>query len=347
MRTLAALAIDLLRYPPHHPGMDRRRFLLSSLAGALAVPVATGAQPAGRLRRIGFLSSTGCPILPENMGPFRQGLLEFGYVEGQNIIIECRGARGATDHLSVFAAELVLLNVDVLVAVGTASAQAAKHATKTIPIVMVSVGDPVGSGLVTDLARPGGNVTGLSALAPGMVPNALEFLKEAAPSVSRVAIWIDLTNPGQTLADQHVDAAAKSLGVTVERIDVRTAANLDAAFAAALSQRAEALFVHPLPIALRDVQRIAQFAIRNRLPTMALFPQFVREGMLMSYGPNFAEGYRRAGAFIDTILKGTNPGDLAVEQPTKFDLAINLKTAKALGLTIAPSLLLRAAQVIE
>jgi len=327
--------------------VTRRAFLATLTGGLLAAPLAAEGQPAGKVYRIGFLSSTGCPIRPEIMGPFRQGLLELGYVEGQNITIECRGAPGATDQLPGFAAELVLLNVDVLVGVGTASAQAAKHATKTIPIVMVSVGDPVGSGLVTDLARPGGNVTGLSALAPGMVPKALEFLKEAAPSVSRVAVWIDLTNPGQTLADQQLDAAAKSLGVRAERIDVRTAANLDAAFAAALRQRAEALFVHPLPIALRDVQRIAQFAIGNRLPTMALFPQFVREGMLMSYGPNFAEGYRRAGTYIDTILKGTSPGDLPVEQPTKFELVINLKTAKALVLRYPGSVLQRGDQVIE
>jgi ABC-type uncharacterized transport system substrate-binding protein len=327
--------------------MDRRVFIRTVAGGLLAAPLAAQAQSAGKVYRIGVLSSTGCPIRPENMAPFRQGLLEFGYVEGQNITIECRGAPRATDQLPGFAAELVLLNVDVLVAVGTASARAAKDATRTIPIVMVSVGDPVGSGLVTGLARPGGNLTGLSALAPGMVPKALEFLKEAAPSVSRVAVWIDPTNPGQTLADQQLDAAAKSLGVRAERVDVRTAANLDTAFAAALRQRAEALFVHPLPIALRDVQRIAQFAIRNRLPTMALFPQFVREGMLMSYGPNFAEGYRRAGTYIDTILKGTNPGDLPVEQPTKFELVINLKTAKALDLTIPPSLRQQADQVID
>jgi putative ABC transport system substrate-binding protein len=329
--------------------MDRRAFISGFTLGLLAAPLAdAAARPAGKVYRIGFLNFTGCPIRPENMGPFRQGLLEFGYVEGQNITIECRGAPRATDRLPGFAAELVLLNVDVLVAVGTTSAQAAKHATKTIPIVMVSVGDPVGSGLVTDLARPGGNVTGLSALAPGMVPKALEFLKEAAPSVSRVAVWIDLTNPGQTLADQHLDAAAERLGVRAERIDVRTAANLDAAFAAALRQREEALVVYPLPIPLLDVQRIAQFAIKNRLPTIAiLLPQNVREGLLMSYGPNQAEPYRRAGNYIDKILKGANPADLPVEQPTKFDLFINLKTARALGLTIPPSLLQRADQVIE
>ncbi len=237
--------------------------------------------------------------------------------------------------------------MDVLVAQGTPSALAAKQATKTIPIVMVSVGDPVGSGLVTSLARPGGNVTGLSVLAPDIIPKALEILKEAAPSVSRVAVWIDPTNPGQTLPDKQMDAAANILGVTPERVDVRTAANLDAAFAAALRQRAEALFVYPLPIALLDVQRIAQFAIKNRLPTIALFPQRVREGLLMSYGLNVDEQYRRAGTYIDKILKGVKPADLPIEQPTKFELVINLKTAKALGLTIPQSLLSRADEVIQ
>jgi putative ABC transport system substrate-binding protein len=276
----------------------------------------------------------------------RTGLRELGYVEGQNIIIECRGALGATGRLPGFAAELVRLKVDILVAQGTASALAAKQAAKTIPIVMVYVGDPVGSGLVSSLARPGGNVTGLSVLAPDMVPKVLQILKEAAPSVSRVAVWIDPTNPRQTLPDQQMDAASKILGVRLERVDVRTAANLDAAFAAALRQRAEALFVYPLPIALRDVQRIGYFAIRNRLPTIA-FLSHVREGLLMSYGPNQAEQSRRAGTYIDKILKGAKPADLPVQLPTKFELVINLKTAKQIGLEIPPKLLARADKVIE
>ena len=322
--------------------------LLMMVAVALcSAPSVSSAQQASKVYRIGFLSYQGCPIPPNSMGPFRQGLRELGYVEGQNIIIECRGAPGAPDRLPGLAAELVRLPVDVLVAAGTASALAAKQATKTIPTVMVYVGDPVGSGLVTSLARPGGNVTGLSVLTPDMVPKALEILKEAAPSVSRVAVWMDPANPGQTLADKQMDAAAKILGVTPERVDVRTAANLDAAFAAALRQRAEALFVHPLPIALLDLQRIAQFAIKNRLPTIAIIPRQAREGLLMSYGPNQAEPYRRAGTYIDKILKGAKPADLPVEQPTKFELVINLKTAKALGLTIPQSLLRRADELIE
>jgi len=312
-----------------------------------SAPSVSSAQQTSKVYRIGYLSTLGCPIRPEFMGPFRQGLRELGHVEGQNIIIECRGAAGAADRLSDLAAELVRLKVDVLVAQNTVSALAAKQATKTIPIVMASVGDPVGSGLVTSLARPGGNVTGLSLLAPDILPKVLQILKEAAPSVSRVAVWMDPTNPGQTLPDKQMDAAAKSLGVRLERVDVRAAATLNAAFAAALRQREETLFLYPLPIAPRDVQRIAQFAIKNRLPTIAVFPQNVREGMLMSYGPNLAEQYRRVGTYIDKILKGAKPADLPVEQPTKFDLVINLKTAKALGLTIPQSLLQRADEVIQ
>jgi ABC-type uncharacterized transport system substrate-binding protein len=335
---LALLAAPLLAQPGG--GSLRRRLVFAS-------PVAE-AQSAGKVYRVGFLSSTGCPIRPEFLGPFREGLREISYVEGQNIIIECRGALGASDRLPGFAAELVRLKVDVLVAQGTASALAAQQATKTIPIVMVRVSDPVGNGLVTSLARPGGNVTGLSVLAPDIVPKALELLKEAAPSVSRVAVWMDPTNPGQTLADRQMDAAAKILGVRLERVDVRTAANLDAAFAAALRQREEALFAYPLPIAPRDVQRIAQFAIKNRLLTIVpTRSQNVREGMLMSYGPNEAEPYRHAGTYIDKILKGAKPADLPVEQPTKFELVINLKTAKALGLTIPPAMLARADEVIQ
>jgi putative ABC transport system substrate-binding protein len=212
--------------------VDRRGFLGALAGGLLARPLAAEAQRSGIVYRIGFLSSSGCPILPEIMAPLREGLRKVGYVEGQNILIECRGAPAAAHRLPGFAAELVRLNLDVLVAQGTASALAAKQATKTIPIVMVNVGDPVGSRLVASLARPGGNITGLSALAPDIVPQALEFLKEAAPSVSRLAVWIDQTNPGQALADERLDGPAKTLGVMPERVDVRTAADLDAAFAA-------------------------------------------------------------------------------------------------------------------
>jgi putative ABC transport system substrate-binding protein len=326
--------------------MDRRELLMGSLS-LLAAPLAAEAQQTGKVYRIGYLSYRGCPIRPEILGPFRQGLREFGYVEGQNITIECRGAAGAADRFAGLAAELVRLEVDILVAEGTALALAAKHATNTIPIVMIRVGDPVGSGLVISLGRPRGNVTGLSALSD-TVPKALEVLKEAAPSVSRVAVWMDPTNPGQTLTDKQVDVAAKILSITLTRVDVRAPANLDAAFAAVLSRREEALLVYPLPIARRDIRRIAQFAVKHRLLTMAVArPENVREGMLMSYGPNEADSYHRAGAFIDKILKGAKPADLPVEQPTKVELVINLKTAQSIGLTIPQPVLVRADEVIQ
>jgi putative ABC transport system substrate-binding protein len=321
-------------------------FLPIAVALFSAVSVAS-AQQAGKVYRIGWLSYLECPVRPEFMDPFRQGLRELGYVEGQNIVIECRGALGVADRLPGLADELVRLKVDVLVAPSTPSAIAAKQATNTIPIVFLYVGDPIGSGLVTSLARPGGNVTGLSVFGPDMVPKVLEALKEAAPSVSRVAVWINPTNPGHTQPDPQLDAAAKILGVRLNRVDARAAANLDAAFAAALRQREEALFVYPRSLALPEVQRIAQFAIKNRLPTTAIYPNYVRAGMLMSYGPNIPDMYRRAGTYIDKILKGTKPADLPVEQPTKIELVINLGTATAIGLTIPQSLLQRADEVIE
>jgi putative ABC transport system substrate-binding protein len=323
------------------------RLALAAALGTLLAPLGSSAQRAGKVYRIGYLSFLECPIRPEFSVPFRQGLREVGYVEGQNIVIECRGALGVADRLPGLADELVRLKVDLLVAPNTPSALAAKQATKTIPIVMLYVGDPIGSGLVTSFARPGGNVTGLSVFGPDMVQKALEVLKEAAPSVSRVAVWIDPANPGHTQPDPQLDAAAKILGVRLNRVDARAAANLDAAFAAALKQREEALFVYPGSLPISEIQRIAQFAIKNRLPTTAISPNYVRAGMLMSYGPSIPDMYRRAGTHIDKILKGAKPADLPVEQPTKIELVINLGTAKAIGLTIPQSLLQRADEVIQ
>jgi putative ABC transport system substrate-binding protein len=281
------------------------------------------------------------------MTPFREGLRALGYLEGQNIVFECRGGSPADDRLADLAAELVRLKVDIIVTDGTASALAAKQTTNTIPIVMVYVADPVGSGLVASLARPGGNVTGLSVLSPGIVQKALEILKEIVPRVSRVGVWMDPTNPAQRLLDEQMNAAAKTLGITLQNVDVRSAAKLEGAFAATLEQRMEALFVYPLPIAPADRQRIVQFGIKNRLPTMVISPPYAKEGMLVAYGVSGPDLYRRAGGYVDKILRGTKPADLPVEQPTTFELVINLKTAKALGLTIPQSLLLRADQVIE
>jgi ABC-type uncharacterized transport system substrate-binding protein len=331
---------------PEYP--HRTVALALTMAFALvAAPLAVEAQQAKKIYRIGFLGYVATCDRPAAMTPFREGLRALGYIEGQNIVFECRGGPPTDNRLADQAAELIRLKVDIIVTDGTASALAAKQATSTIPIVMVYVADPVGSGLVKSLARPGGNATGLSVLSPGIVQKALAILKEITPRISRVGILMDPTNPGQTLLDEQMDAAAKILGIASRRIDVRSTADLDGAFTATLKQRVEALFVYPLPIAPPDRQRIAQFAIKNRLPTVVISPPYIQDGMLVAYGVSGADLYRRAGAYVDKILRGTKPADLPVEQPTKFELAVNMKTAKALGLTIPPSLLLRADQVIE
>jgi putative ABC transport system substrate-binding protein len=312
----------------------------------LAAALIADAQQAGKVYRIGYLRYLACTE-PAFFTDLRQGLREVGYAEGHNLVIECRAAPGKAERIPDHAAELVRLNVDVIVAEGTISALAAKQATRTIPIVMVNIGDPVASGLVTSLGRPGGNVTGSTMLAPEIVRKTLQLLKEAAPAVSRVTVLIDPTNPGQTLPDQQMAAAAEILGVRPQRVNIQTSADLDNAFTAVLQQRAQALLVYPLPLTPVDFQRITEFAIRNRLPTATWHTPFGRAGVTMFYGTNVAGQYRRAGVFVDKILKGAKPADLPVEQPTRLELIINLKTARALGLMIPPSVLARADQVIE
>jgi putative tryptophan/tyrosine transport system substrate-binding protein len=309
-------------------------------------PLVAEAQQAGKVYRIGYLSYLGCSDDPFLI-PFRQGLRELGYDEGRNIVIECRSAPGKPDRYPDLVAELVRLNVDVLLTTGTVLTLVAKQTTRTVPIVMVYIHDPVASGIVSSLARPGGNVTGLSMLASEMVQKNLELLKEAAPSLSRLTVLIDSSNPGQTLPDQQMAVAAKILGVRPQRVELRTSADLDAAFAAVLRQRAEALYVWPVPITPRDAERLAEFAVKNRLPTATTYEPFVRAGLLFSYVTDLARQFRRSATYIDKILKGATPGDIPIEQPDKYELSINLKTAKALGLTIPPTLLLRADQVIQ
>jgi putative ABC transport system substrate-binding protein len=270
-----------------------------------------------------------------------------GYVEGRNVVIECRSAPGKTDRYPDLVAELVRLKVDVLLAQGTILTLAAKQATTTVPIVMVYIADPVASGIVSNLARPGANVTGLSMLAAEMGQKNLELLKEAAPSISRVSVLIDSSNPGQTKPDEQMAAAAKILGVRPQRVELRTSADLDAALEAVLKQRAEALFVWPLPITQRDAERLAEFATKNRLPTATTYQPYVRAGLLFSYVTDIARQYRRAGVYVDKILRGTKPGDIPVEQADKYELLINLKTAKALGLQIPQSILARADEFIQ
>jgi putative tryptophan/tyrosine transport system substrate-binding protein len=326
----------------------RRIGLAVVLAVSLLIaPLAAGAQQqVGKTYRIGFLRYLGCA----EQGHFtelRQGLRDLGYAEGHNLVIECRAAPGKAERIPDLAAELVRLNVDVIVAEGTPAALAAKQATRTIPIVMVYVGDPVASGLVDSLGRPGGNVTGSTMLAPEIVRKTLQLLKEVSPAISRVTVLMDPTNPGQTLPDEQMAAAAEVLGVRPQRADIVTSADLDKAFATVLRQRAQALLVYPLPLTPVEFQRITEFAIKNRLPTATWHPIFGRAGLMMFYGTNVAEQFRRAGVHVDKILKGAKPADLPVEQPTRFELVINMKTAKALGLTIPPSVLARAEQIIE
>jgi putative tryptophan/tyrosine transport system substrate-binding protein len=326
--------------------MDRRRFLLTSLAGALAAPLAAKGQQGGKVYRVGLLPfSATCPS-PSDLFP--SALRKLGYVEGRNLTIECRAAAGRNEQLRDAAVELVQRGIDVLVAVGTPGAQAAQRASAAIPVVFVTAGDPVGDGLVASFARPGKNVTGVAALSSAQTMKGFEFLKQCAPHITRVAVLVDLSNPAQARLIDEQDVAARAMGLELQRVDVRSSSHLDTAFSALLRDRAQAVFLLPLRISRPDADRIVEFTIKNRLPTLGLVNWLYRPaGFLFFYTFSATEQYDRAAYFVDRILKGANPADLPVEQPTKFELVINLKTAKALGLTIPPSLLARADQVIE
>ena len=314
----------------------------------LAVPLAADAQPAGKVHRIGYLGGASSTIAAPFIEAFREGLREFGWVEGKNIVIDYRFAEGRFDRLPDLAAELVRLKVEVIVAVATPPAVAAKKATGRIPIVMTSAGDPVGLGLVASLGRPGGNVTGLSfSVGVETIGKGLELLKETVPKVRRVAVLSNPANPAHALAIRDLKVAARSLGVDLQLLEAREPDEFDGAFAAMAKERVEALFVVPDSMSLLHRARLADLAVKHQLPSMHGFREYVEAGGLMSYGASAVANFRRAAFFVDKILKGAKPADLPVEQPTKFELVINLKTARALGLTIPQSLLLRADQVIE
>jgi ABC-type uncharacterized transport system substrate-binding protein len=322
--------------------MNRRRFLLTSLAGALVAPFAAGAQQAGKAPRVGYLAWSFPPPSDPWVAPFRQRLRELGYVEGQNIVVEYRWAEERSDRAANLAAELVRLRVDVMVAwVGT-TVRAAQNATRTIPIVMGAVADPLGAGLVASLARPGGNTTGPSMMTLDIAGKRLGLLREILPGVSRVA-FLYSTKTGRRFVEE-TQVAARPLGVQVQPVGVENPQELDNALAAVLRERAGALIVEPI---FGPDRRIVDFAARHRLPTISDFRSFPEGGALMSYGANARALHGRPADYVDKILKGAKAADLPVEQPSKFDLIINLKTAKALGLTIPPSLLARADQVIE
>jgi len=321
------------------------------LLGPLAFNVTTraaNAQQAGKVYRIGYLSAPSRASVEQALQAFLRKLRELGLVEGQNLIIEYRWADGKAERLPDLAAELIQLKVDLIVAPAGSAALVAKKATSSIPIVMLFPVDPVGLGLVASLGRPGGNVTGTT-LSPGseIFGKQLQILKEAIPRASRFAIAANPAEPGFTFQMNEVEAAARSLGIRLQHVEVRGPEDLDSAFAAMARERAEALLVQGSSTFLVHRTRLAELAVKGRLPTMSNFREMVEAGSLMAYGVNMADFIGRSAVFVDKILKGAKPADLAVEQPTKFELAINLKTAKALGLTIPPPVLARADEVIQ
>jgi putative ABC transport system substrate-binding protein len=329
-----------------HPRMDRRRFLLTSLA-SLAAPLAAEAQEAGKVYRIGLLSPYSSAESVSWHQAFRRGLRDLGWIEGQNITIEPRYANGRNDRLPGLVADLVGLKVDIIVTAVTPDTLAAKKGTNTIPIVMASPGDPVVTGIVTSLARPGGNITGLSQVAPDLVGKRVELLKEIVPKLSRVAVLWNPNAAVSALSWRELESAARALGVQLHSLEVRSADELDKAFRNATKARAEALVILPNAAFVPNLKRIADHSLQARLPSSFHLREFADAGGLVAYGPDRSDLFRRAASYVDKILKGAKPADLPIEQPTKFELLINLKTAKALGLTIPPSLLARADQIIE
>jgi putative tryptophan/tyrosine transport system substrate-binding protein len=327
--------------------MTRRTLgLLVTLAlGFLVAPLAPDAQPAAKIPRIGIIGDW--PEDSPSWEVFRQGLRDLGYVEGQNLAIEWRFTEGKLDRLADTATELVRLQMDIIVTTGTPATRAAMHATPTIPIIMVSAGDPLRAGLVASLARPGGNVTGSTILGPELSAKRLQLLKEILPTASRVAFLWNPTNPANVLHFEDIQAGARALGVTLHSAEVRSPGEFESAFAAMMRERPDALIITADGIHQQHVGQILNFAAKNRLPVMSNVKDNVVGGALVCYGASQSELFRRAALYVDKILKGAKPGDLPVQQPMKFELIINLKTAQALGLTIPPTLLFQADEVIR
>jgi ABC-type uncharacterized transport system substrate-binding protein len=323
----------------------RRRELITLVGGAVAWPVAARAQPA-KLPTIGYLGGGGPVSQRAWAEAFTQRLRELGWLEGRTIAIEYRWGEGRAERYSEIAAEFVQLKVDVILAGGTEAAIAAKQATSVIPIVFPTAGDPVGSRLVASLARPGGNVTGLSNLGSNLAAKRLEIMREVVPGLGRLAVMANADYSGGVTEREEIDAAARTIGLEVISLPIRRPEDIAPAFEA-LKRRADALYIVGDPLVNIQRVRINTFALATRLPTMYVQREYVEAAGLMSYGPNYLDLNRRAADYVDRILRGTKPGDLPIEQPTKFDLVINLITAKALGLEIPPTLLARADEVIE
>ena len=321
-------------------------FWLLTTALLITAPAAEAQLPT-KIPRIGYLTNESLSANPARGAPFRQGMRELGYEEGKNLIIEWRSAEGKLDRLPALAAELVSLKVDVIVTMGSSVSRSAKKATSTIPIVMAQVNDPVGDGFVASLARPGGNITGLSTLAPELSGKRLELLREVVPRLSRVAVMGSSTIPGNAQQLKETELAAGALGVTLHYLDVLDPKEVATAFRGASKAHAEAILGLGGPVLNSQRAQIIELAVKNRFPAIYWRSDFVDAGGLMSYGTSFADLERRAATYVDKILKGRKPADLPVEQPIKFEFMMNLKAAKQIGLTIPPNVLARADRVIR
>ena len=324
----------------------RRREFITFLGGAVAAwPLAVRAQD--RVPRVGFMGNSTAALEANLIGPFRNRLRELGYEESRTIAIEYRWAEGHYDRFPALVAELLAARVDVIVTAGTPASLAVKQMTSSVPLVMIAVGDPVGTELVTSLARPGGNLTGLSSIAPDLEGKRLELLREVVPGLRRVGLFINPLNPFHPVSMLQARAAAQALDIRLEAYEVRASEDLDRAFAAMLKERPDALLILADRVFLHNRGRIVTFATEHRLPSVNAYREVVEAGGLMSYGPSYEEMHRRAADYVDKIIKGAKPGDLPIEQPSKFTLIISLKAAKALGLEVPPTLLARADEVIE
>jgi putative tryptophan/tyrosine transport system substrate-binding protein len=322
-------------------------FLITLTLGFLVGLLAAEAQQTGKLSRIGFLGNSTAALEANLVGPFREGLRELGYIEGQNIVIESRWAEGQYERFPALIAELLAQHVEVIVAAGTPASRAVKQVTTSVPLVMVAVGEPVATGLVASLGQPGGNITGLTSISEDLEMKRLELLREVLPTVSRIAVLWNPENQSLLAELKEIRAAARVLGMTVQALEVQTPGEFEETFNTIIREQPGALLVMADRLFLHNRQQIMDFATRRRLPGVYAYRELVEAGGLMSYGPSYAGMHRRATYFVDRILKGAKPADLPVERPMTFELVLNLKTAEALGLTIPPTLLFQADEVIR
>src|SRR3989338_7356674 len=325
----------------------KRRDLLAAAGVLVVAPLAARAQQAARVPRVGFLGNSTAALEVNLVGPFREGLRDLGYVEGRNVLIEYRWAEGKYERFPALIAELAALKVDVIVTAGTPASLAVKKAAPSIPLVMVAVGDPIGVGLVASLARPGGNITGLTSISAELEGKRLELLREVIPKLSSIAVLWNPKNAFHAIENKEVESAAAALRMKVLYLGVEAQEHIGNAFAQILKERPGALLVLADRVFLHNRALIMDFAAKHRLPGVYAYLELVEAGGLMSYGPSYADMHRRAATYVDKILKGAKPADLPVQRPIKFELVINLKAAKALGLTIPPNVLARADRVIR